>query len=270
MHDRVSVNAICFPGEPLEKVMGYWRELAPHRVSLVSQFLARESLASTKALLGATDYQIETVTHLFSPRAPLSDRAGWDVARKHLAEIITGAEAVGAKSIYMLTGARGPLIWEAAAEAFAEAIAPCVRQAKEAGVALLTEPASPSYADLHIAHSLKDTVLLAETADIGVSIDLFPCWAEAGLQETIIRALPRCGLVQVGDYVLGDRGAPCRAVVGEGDLPIERMLGWIFDAGYKGAIDLELLGPRIDQAGWVEAARRSANKVGEILASHHR
>ena len=105
------------------------------------------------------------------------------------------------------------------------------------------------YADAHIAHSLRDTVTLAEMAGIGVCMDFFGCWAEAGLAETIERAGPRLGLVQVADYVYGDRSLPSRAVPGDGVIPIKQILGWALDAGYTGGFDFELLGPRIDQAG---------------------
>jgi len=38
-------------------------------------------------------------------------------------------------------------------------------------------------------------------------------------------------------------------------------------AGYTGAFDLELIGPRIDSEGRVEAVRRAADRLGEILHS---
>ena len=77
--------------------------------------------------------------------------------------------------------------------------------------------------------------------------------------------MKRCHLVQVADYVLGDRAFPCRAVLGDGAIPLDRILGWILAAGYRGAFDLELMGPRIDQEGHVEAVRRTAERLGELL-----
>lgn len=106
---------------------------------------------------------------------------------------------------------------------------------------------------------------LAELAGIGVCIDIYACWAEAALQETIERAMPRCHLIQVSDYVYGDRSLPSRAVPGDGAIPLERILGWALDAGYAGAFDLELIGPRIDAEGRREATRRAATNVGALL-----
>ena len=47
------------------------------------------------------------------------------------------------------------------------------------------------YADIHIAHSLRDTIALAEMAGLGVCIELFHCWAEADLAELVNRATAR-------------------------------------------------------------------------------
>ena len=265
MHERVSANALCFMGESLEAMMGHWRELKPRRIGAGSALLMGHP--DTRRMLAGTDYILESVVHPFA-QGELSDRSAFEPARQKLNEAIDFLGTLGAKNIYMLTGGRGDLTWEQAAEAFAEAVAPCVPRARDAGIRLLVEPAGAFYADHHIAHNLRDTVQLAEIADVGVCLDVFPVWTEAGLKETIARAGPRLGLVQVGDYVLGDRAMPCRAVVGEGAIPIDRIVGWILETGYEGAFDLELLGPRIDAYGRLEAARVSAERLGAMIDAH--
>jgi sugar phosphate isomerase/epimerase len=77
--------------------------------------------------------------------------------------------------------------------------------------------------------------------------------------------MPGCQLVQVCDYVYGDRSLPSRAVPGEGAIPVRRILEWTLQAGYTGAFDLELIGPRIDAEGRLAAVRRSADILGETL-----
>jgi sugar phosphate isomerase/epimerase len=77
--------------------------------------------------------------------------------------------------------------------------------------------------------------------------------------------MPMIGLVQVSDYVLGDRITPCRAVPGDGAIPLERLIGDILEAGYQGLFDLELVGPRIVAEGPREATKRAAENLSEIL-----
>ena len=132
-------------------------------------------------------------------------------------------------------------------------------------MALLIETAPPVYGRVHIAHNLRDTVTLAEMAGIGVCIDIFSCWSEAGLRRTIERAAPICHLVQASDYVLGDNSLPARAVPGDGDIPLRQICGWILEAGYKNAFDLELLGPRIEQEGRITATARAAEYMGRLI-----
>jgi sugar phosphate isomerase/epimerase len=116
-----------------------------------------------------------------------------------------------------------------------------------------------------IAHTLADTVMLAEMAGVGVCIDLQPCWGEANLVRLFRHAMPITGLVQVSDYVLGDRVAPCRAVPGDGAVPLESLIGDLLDAGYTGLFDLELVGPRIDAEGGAAASTRAVERLAEIL-----
>lgn len=268
MHPRISVNNICFMMEPLATQLGYWPQLGVKRVSVLGPQLDGEGKALVQQALRAGNLQLETIVHPFSSVHALdSDAEVLSQARERLSARIAEAQDVGATSIYMTTGGHGGLAWEQAAAAFADAIAPCVAQAQTAGIALMIENAPAQYADLHIAHTLRDTITLSEIANIGLCIDVIGCWTEAGLDKLIAQAVPRCQLVQVSDYVLGDRALPGRAVPGDGNLPLKRLLGAILDAGYTGVFDLELLGPRIDQEGAFAAARRAVDNLGELLHS---
>jgi sugar phosphate isomerase/epimerase len=268
MHERISVNSLCFPGATFRDVGRYWRELGARRVSLLNPALVNEAVSAAQEALETGDYAVETIAHAFLYGRHLEPREeSWREAREELGRLIEAAGTLGARSIYVAAGGHGSLTWEQAAECFSAAIAPCVAQAKAAGILLMIENAPQLYPDTNIVHSLRDTVTLAEMAGIGVCIDIFSCWTEAGLQASIERAIPRCSLVQLSDYVYGDRCLPARAVPGDGAIPLERILAWMLRAGYAGAFDLELIGPRIDREGHLEAVRRGAENVGKILRS---
>ena len=175
------------------------------------------------------------------------------------------AAALAAPNIYLVSGGRGRLLWDEAAERFAQLLAPCLAPAKEKGVRLLVETASHLNADMHFAHTLDDTIRLAEIAGIGVCIELAACWFEGGLREKFRRAMPMTGLVQISDYVPGDRATPNRAVPGDGMVPNEWLVRELLDAGYKGIFDLELVGPRIEAEGCYAASKRAAENLSELL-----
>jgi sugar phosphate isomerase/epimerase len=269
MHDRISIHPVCFPDLSLRGLLGNWQKLGAGRVDLISSHLREEGLPAVQAAIKAGGYKVESINHVFLPYGQYWERneESWREPRENLSRLIEDAKVLGARSIYMLTGGHGSLTWEESAECFSAAVAPCLAQAKTAGVQLLIEDAAPLYPDIHLAHSLRDTVTLAELAGVGVCMDFFACWTEAGLHNSIKRAMPRCHLVQVCDYIYGDRSLPSRAVPGDGAIPVKRLIGWILDAGYTGAFDLELPGPRIEREGNVAAVRRAADNVGAILQS---
>jgi sugar phosphate isomerase/epimerase len=217
---------------------------------------AQETLADTGP-------RVESVNHPFAVYPDLDNDLG--EATGKLLQAIDIAVALGAGSVYLQTGGRGCLTWEQAAERFAALMAPCKVAAGAQGVRVLVENASSFNADIHIAHTLADTITLAELSGIGLCIDWHACWMEAGLKALLQQAIPITGLMQLSDYVLGDRAAPCRAVPGDGVIPLDRILGDALEAGYEGVFDIELVGPRIAAEGPRAATERAAQRVSEIL-----
>lgn len=248
-HQRLSVHSVTFYGAPLDEMRAHWRALGVQRLSLIDSQLSEPDLPKVVAGEG---YSVETVYHLFS-------------SADSLLRVIDAAGALGARVIYMLTGGRGDLTWEQAADRFRDAVTPCARAAEQAGMALAIENASSLYADIHIAHSLRDTITLAEATGLGICIDLFHCWAEADLEALVQRALPRTEVIQLSDYVLGDRALPARAVPGDGAIPIAPFVSSVLASGYPHGFDLELIGPRIEREGRFHAARRACAVVSTML-----
>ncbi|BBX47170.1 sugar phosphate isomerase/epimerase [Mycobacterium cookii] len=248
-HQRLSVHNVTFYGATLPELQKYWTDLGVRRLSILdSQLLDPEF----PKLLQHNDYTVEAVYHLFSGATALEP-------------VIDAAADAGAGTVYMLTGGRGDRSWRQAAERFCEMIAPCRQRAADAGVALAIENASSLYADLHIAHTLRDTITLAEMTGLDICIDIFHCWAEGELDVLLQQALPRTRLIQLSDYVLGDRALPGRAVPGDGAIPIEAIIRQALAGGYAHGFDLELIGPRIDEEGHLESARRACEVVGSML-----
>jgi len=264
MHSRVCLHQVGFLSESTPAFVQFCREIGVAHMTLANpHMLGPDVLAATIEALtpGGT-----AATNLTQPFARYPDlEADTGGAAKALNAAIEAAAALGTSNLYIVTGGRGSLDWEAAAGRCADLIAPCRDLAEQRGVTLMVETANLLNADIHIAHTLDDTIRLAEIARIGVTIDLGACWFEAGLADKFRRAMPLTSLVQVSDYVLGDRSTPCRAVPGDGVVPLERLLGQLLDLGYSGVFDLELTGPRIVEEGHRPAHARAAETLSEIL-----
>ncbi|WP_298690517.1 TIM barrel protein [uncultured Sphingomonas sp.] len=259
MHPNISINTLCLPEAPfathLEQVVRLGaRAIGPG----LEEITATGVDASARALRDA-GLTVSTLTHRAFSFATTEDAGA---GRDRLNATIDVAATIGARTITMTTGGRGALSWRDAAARFAEAIAPCAERARTAGVALSLEPTSHLYADASIAHRLADTVALARAAGIGVGIDLFACWTDADIEDAIAAAGPIAALVQVSDHVAGDRALPCRAVPGDGMIPLDRLVPLIVHAGFYGFWDIEVIGPRLAADGYGKGLARAADRLG--------
>ena len=264
MHPRVGLHQVAFLDQSTTAFIDHCRRIGVAHMTLVTPLLMQSGgVAEAQRALASDGPRVESVNHPFATYPDLERDTG--EATDKLLQAIDIAATLGARSVYLQTGGRGSLTWENAADRFAALLGPCKAAAKAQDVSLLVENASSFNADIHMAHTLADTVMLAEIAGIGVCIDWHACWMEAGLKALVQRAVPMTGLVQVSDYVLGDRSAPCRAVPGDGVIPLEAILGDVLEAGYQGVFDIELVGPRIEAEGARAATERAAHRVSEIL-----
>ncbi len=269
MHSRVSLHQVAMMDEGTAAFIAHCRAIGVPQMTLVTpKLLQAGEMAAARAELAAGAAtggpKVATVNHVFAVHPNLPDDSG--SAAANLLAAIAMTAALGGSAIYLVTGGRGALDWEGAAARFAELIAPCRDIAAAQGIRLMIENASAFNADIHMAHTLPDAIRLAEIAQISLCIDLHACWMEGGLAANFRRALPITALVQVSDYVLGDRTAPCRAVPGDGAIPLEHLIGDLLSAGYTGLFDLELIGPRIAAEGPRAATTRAAERLSEMLA----
>ena len=112
---------------------------------------------------------------------------------------------------------------------------------------------------------LSDTVRIVRKAGLSVTIDLFACWFDAEIDTALAEAAPLTALVQVSDYVYGDRGLPCRAVPGDGAIPLGSLIPAVVRADYRGYFDLEIIGPRLQAEGEEVGLLRAGNYISRLL-----
>jgi sugar phosphate isomerase/epimerase len=264
MHDRLSVSGLCFPGLSAIETLDVVAEIGAHHTTLQVGAVSQAGPAAVRSRGDALGVAVDA---LIGGTGPILDEpATWPAARKQLMTAVDLADGVRATTIYMLTGPRKRAPWDEAVERFATFMAPCLEYGAAAGVALAVEPANVLFADLTFVHSAATAFALARTvAGIKVCLDIFHTWTEVDLRQEIMTGVSLVSLVQVTDYVLGDRSLPAKAVPGDGGVPIDDIVAWRCEAGYRGIVDLELNGPRIDAEGHIPAARRGAQVLNRIL-----
>ncbi len=216
---------------------------------------------------------------LISPKLKV---AGWDESRRAvldaglrvssmscyrdgIAESLDFSASIGTPVLYTVTGSAGSMPWEEAAAKFCEEIAPLVARAKKLGVVVSVEPTNPLRTDVSFLHCVRDAIDLARMADIGMTVDFYSCWYERGLDELVREHTDLIALVQIDDYRLGTFDMPNRCAIGDGDVPVERLIRTLLEAGYEGPFDLEILGPRIEEEGYRTPIARSIERASEML-----
>ena len=262
MHRQISINTLSLAEEPFDQHVAQVASLGATAIGPGIEQVASFGAKSAARMLRDAGLSVATLTHrAFAFTTPEAAQE----ARARLDATIAVAQEIGARTITLTTGGRGPFSWPDAATRFAAEIAPCARRAEQAGVILSLEPTSHLYADASIAHRLADTSRLSRMAGIGVGIDLFACWVDADIETAIIEAGPHIALVQVSDYAAGDRGLPCRAFPGDGIIPLKRLVACIARTGFSGHYDIEVIGPRLTaqnrSAGLSCAADRLASWI---------
>ena len=264
MHPRVSVSGLCFPElsatDAIEAIAG----LSVTSASLTGAKVRESGAGSVVAAARRHGVKIVTTTGALGLDLSSSEAAGASLSRAQ--RDIDLAAAVGATVMYGLVGPRTADRWDACADAYVNAAGELAGYAADRGVTLAIEPTSWLYADLTFIHTFHDALLVAPRAGMGVCLDAFHVWTEAGLREDIGQYAGLIAHVQLSDMTPGSRALPCRALPGDGDVPLAAVVQWLLDAGYPGVFDIELNGPAIDAIGHHAAAAQAASWLDKLLA----
>jgi sugar phosphate isomerase/epimerase len=249
-HPRVALNSISSMNQSLDEDLALWADLGIENVALITPKFDEPGWdAGRQAVLDA--HLVVSSMSCYPPQA---------------AEAVELTAGVEANVLYLPTGTGGALPWEDAAEKYCKEMAPLVDRATELGVTLAVEPTNPLRSDVSFVYTVRDAVDLARLADMAVCIDFYSSWYERGLEELVRENIDIVALVQICDYKIGTLDTPNRVAIGDGDIPVERLLRILLDAGYDGVFELEILGPRIEAEGYRAPIVRSLERASDMLA----
>jgi sugar phosphate isomerase/epimerase len=265
MHQRISVSAISTSAWDLDADLAFYARTGIDHVGVSLHKLERHGLEQGADEVATTGLR---VTNLLA-RGPftLADPGGWEAQQRRTLAGLDAAVVMSAECMVLTTGPAGPLSWEDAADALATVLSPVVDESKRRGLPLALEHTNSLRPDVGFLHSLRDTMDVARRLGVGVCMELNACWGERGLGQTVARGVDLLRLVQVSDYVIGTLRTPDRAVPGDGDIPLARIIGLLVESGYEGVFDIELVGPRIEEEGYERAVPRAIERVEGLLAA---
>jgi sugar phosphate isomerase/epimerase len=263
VHPRVSLSAISTFRWDLDADLAFYERAG---VTAIGASLAKlEAAGLEQGARRIRDAGLRVTNLIGLGPFQLAHPSQWPDQRARVLRAVDAAEAVEAECMILTTGPAGSLTWENAADALEDALAPVIADAAARGIPFGLEHTNSLRVDVGFVHTLADVVDLARRLGIGVCVETNACWAERGLGATITAGVDTFRIVQVSDYAVGTLSTPNRLVPGDGDIPLERVLGQMLEAGYEGCFDLELVGPRIDEEGYESASARAVDALGRML-----
>jgi sugar phosphate isomerase/epimerase len=264
MHPRLSVSAVSSWRASFDDDLALWDRLGVSHVGLSLRKCEEVGLAVAVERIRSAGLRVSNIVEC--GWCELDDLGTWPAYQDRLLGALDAMRELAAPVLVLTTGPAGGLEWEAAAGALNRAINPVRIAAAEAGVRIAIENTSAMRLDLSFATTLRDTVDLAEQLGVDVCMELNSCWAERGFVISLLRARPRLAHVQISDAPVGSLTTPDRLVPGDGDIPLARRVIEILAADYRGAFEIEMVGPRIEAEGYESAIRRAIVAVDALLS----
>ena len=238
IHPRLSVDAMCTFRWSFDQDFALWSDLGVRHVGLLGAKMRDDPEGKMQQLAGAGIRTSTFITGAFDLRNPdsweethASHRAAIDLMARH-----------GGHSIYFTPGRTTCISWREDFDRLAEALGPTVAYAREQGVLAAIEPSLRTSASF--VNTLRDAVDVAERTGVSLVADFANIWMDRDLRETLHRAMPHIALMQIDDVIIGGMGRTApggRVHIGQGELPIHRMMQDVLDAGYAGVFDLEVV-----------------------------
>ena len=194
----------------------------------------------------------------------LDEHKRWPEQEAKAKEHLEMAAQVGAKHLLLISGGCGRLSYEEAEERFLDVLSRLLPRAEQLGVAFTLEPNKCLRSDLGYIHTFHDALDLAQLVAspfLSVCFETNNSWIERRLYRNITEGVSWVGLVQINDFKEGTTCTPSRVPLGDGIIPLERILSAFEEAGYDGFYDIEQLGPDIEEMGYEEAVGRSVRWI---------
>jgi sugar phosphate isomerase/epimerase len=100
-----------------------------------------------------------------------------------------------------------------------------------------------------------------------LTFDSYHLAHEQTILERLPEMVPYIGVVQLGDARQAPRGEPSRCRLGDGILPLSRLVNCFVELGYRGCFEVELMGEEIEAADYLDLLKHSRQTLDELLTS---
>jgi sugar phosphate isomerase/epimerase len=181
---------------------------------------------------------------------PAADAAGRAAAIADNRRAIAEAHALGAACLVMVCGGLPPGSKDlpGARAMVRDGLAAILPEARAAGVTLAIEPLHPmTCADRCVVSTLAQALDLCDAlgAGTGIALDVYHVWWDPDLARQVARAAGRIGAFHACDWLVPTTDLVFdRGMMGDGVIDIPGIRAMAEAAGYRGAVEVEILSKR--------------------------
>jgi sugar phosphate isomerase/epimerase len=262
VHHRLSVSAMCTFPWSFDQELALWSSLRLRYAGLFGGKL--EDPARALEQLTAAGIRASTfIAASFDLAAPDT----WDATRAAQRAALDLMARHEGCSIYFTPGRTTGASWNEDLDRLADAVAPTIAHARKVGVPAAIEPSLRTA--VSFVNTFRDAIDVAERTGLSLVADFGNMWMERDFRDVLARARPHIALVQICDVIIGSPrrlSAAGRVHVGEGELPLRRMLQDVLDAGYDGVFDLEVVGADFTSGAGAADLSRGVAAASALLA----
>jgi len=254
---RYTVNELTTLSWSFEEDVRYYKKVGVPAITPQKRKLEPHGIDKGIELL--KDTGLEVAAYQTSSNFNLNRPDRWPEQIAEFKSDLATAARLGTDLLIFQTGPPEGLSYEEADLRFVEILDQLLPEAERLGVRIAIEHNSTLRVDLGYLGSFHNALDLADTVDspyLTVCFEINNGWAERHLYDNIQHRIGRISIAQIDDFKEGTVTTPSRVPLGDGIIPIKRIMDAFLDAGYDGFFDIELIGPHIEEMGYEEAIRR--------------
>lgn len=246
---RLCVHSQTTKPWDIDQCISEYSKAGIQKISIWRHLLENKDLNIVKSKL--EQYNLEVISLVRGGFFPNTSKEKREQALIENIDALYEAQAIGAPLLVLVCGSDPKQSLKKNREQITSAIKTLIPIAEQTGVRMAIEPLHPMYAgDKSAVTTLEEANTLAEIINsswVGVAVDVYHVWWDQYLEQQIKRcgknnhlfAFHVCDWLVPTNHMLTDRG-----LMGEGCIELKKIRSWVEEAGFYGAIEVEVFSER--------------------------
>lgn len=177
---------------------------------------------------------------------------------------------LGCRCLVVYTGARGGHTHNHARRLITEAIRKLIPHAEEHGVKLALKPVHTSCSqEWTFLTSLPEALALVQSFEsdrLGLALDTYHLGHDEAIFDHIAAAASYLEIVHLADALEPPEREPNRLCLGDGALPLPRLMQTLLAHDYQGDFDVEIIGEDVSELSYDLILNRTQERFEQLLA----